>query len=204
MELTDKQAAILRYISEVQQQSGTSPTLREIQRRFGFASSFAANRHVMALEKKGALKRSGGRARSMLLPDRPSSGIRIPILGMIPAGFPELTASEPAAEFLEIAPGFLGISSTNTVFGLRVRGDSMIDAHILDGDLAILERKPAGHRDIVAAVIDGEVTLKRFINDAGRQFLRAENPRYPDLIPVQELVIQGVLRSVIRTSPSNL
>jgi repressor LexA len=204
MELTDKQAAILRYIREVQQQSGTSPTLREIQKRFGFASSFAANRHVMALEKKGALKRSGGRARSMALPDRPPLGVRIPILGMIPAGFPELTESEPTAEFLDIAPGFLGISSKTAVFGLRVRGDSMIDAHIVDGDLALLEHKPARHRDIVAAVIDGEVTLKRFISDGGRQFLKAENPRYPDLIPMLELVIQGVLRSVIRTSPSNL
>jgi repressor LexA len=80
----------------------------------------------------------------------------------------------------------------------------MIDAHIVDGDLALLEHKPARHRDIVAAVIDGEVTLKRFISDGGRQFLKAENPRYPDLIPMLELVIQGVLRSVIRTSPSNL
>jgi len=202
MELTDKQADVLRFIEEFQQDQGTCPTLREIQRRFGFASSFAASRHVMALEKKGVLERGDGRARSLVLRRR-SPALRIPIFGFIPAGMPVDVQAE-ADRFLGIDPEALGIPRTARVFGLEVRGDSMIGAHIAHGDLAIVEQKPAAHRDIVAALIDGEVTLKRLIREGAGYFLRAENPAYPDLQPVQEMVIQGVLRCVLRTAPSAL
>ncbi|MFZ4598205.1 MAG: transcriptional repressor LexA [Terrimicrobiaceae bacterium] len=203
MQLTDKQTQILRFIEEFQRQNGGTPTLREIQKRFGFASSFGANRHIMALEQKGALKRAGGRARSMVLSRPASSHFRIPILGMVPAGHPDHQEASEAGQFLEIDPTAIGISSSARVFGLRVRGESMIGAHILDGDLAILEDRPAVHRDIVAALVDGEVTLKRLIRDGAAFFLKAENIKYPDIIPLRELVIQGVLRTVIRTSPTH-
>lgn len=202
MLLTDKQAEVLRFIEEFQRDHGGSPTLREIQKRFGFASSFGANRHVMALERKGALKRAGGRARSMVLSQPSGSIFRIPILGMVPAGHPDHQESAQTEEFLEIDPTALGISANGRVFGLRVRGDSMIGAHIKDGDLAILEDRPPVHRDIVAALIDGDVTLKRLIREGHECYLQAENTNYPDLIPLHELVIQGVLRTVIRTAPS--
>jgi len=200
MELTQKQAAVLAFIEQIRRTQGGSPTLREIQTHFGFASSFAANRHVMALERKGALARAGGRARSMVLTNPPRSP-RIPVLGIVPAGHPDPAGDESEGEFLDIDPQAFGLSPAAKVFGLRVRGDSMIDAHIVDGDLAIMEETPARHRDIVAALIDGEVTLKRLIADGVAHFLKAENPRFPDLIPAQELVIQGVLRTVVRTRP---
>lgn len=200
MELTQKQADVLAFIENIRRTQGGSPTLREIQKHFGFASSFAANRHVMALEKKGALARAGGRARSMVL-TKPPLARRIPLLGIVPAGHPDPASGESEGDFLDVDPQVFGLSANAKVFGLRVRGDSMIDAHIVDGDLAIMEDTPARHRDIVAALIDGDVTLKRLIVDGLFHFLKAENARYPDLIPAHELVIQGVLRTVVRTRP---
>jgi repressor LexA len=84
-------------------------------------------------------------------------------------------------------------------FALRVRGDSMIGAHIVDGDIVILEdAKDVHDGDIVAALIDGETTLKRYVVERGRPYLKAENPRYPDLVPARELKIQGVMVSLVR------
>jgi repressor LexA len=82
---------------------------------------------------------------------------------------------------------------------LRVQGDSMIGAHIIDGDIVILEdSKEVQNGDIVAALIDGETTLKRYVMEHGRPYLKAENPRYPNLIPARELKIQGVMVSLVR------
>jgi repressor LexA len=92
----------------------------------------------------------------------------------------------------------LGIRPGVRSFALRVRGDSMIDAHIVDGDTAILEVREPKHGDIVAALIDGETTLKRYRVEQGVPSLRAENERYPDLIPARELVVQGVLIGLLR------
>jgi repressor LexA len=91
------------------------------------------------------------------------------------------------------------VSRNRGTFALRVRGDSMIGAHILDGDIVILEQsKDVHHGDIVAALIDGETTLKRYVVERGRPYLKAENARYPNLIPARELKIQGVMVSLIR------
>jgi repressor LexA len=96
-------------------------------------------------------------------------------------------------------PETIKIPRNAKTFALEVRGDSMIGAGILDCDVVILEHAQPRHRDIVAALIDGDVTLKRFLLEGGSPFLRAENPLYPDLIPAQELLIQGVFRALIRT-----
>src|SRR5207253_6382201 len=94
-------------------------------------------------------------------------------------------------------------SKNRRMFALQVRGDSMIGGHILDGDIVILEdRKEVRNGDIVAALIDGETTLKRFLTEHGRPYLRAENPRYPDQRPAHDLRIQGVMVSLIRRQPS--
>jgi repressor LexA len=91
------------------------------------------------------------------------------------------------------------VSKSRGSFALRVRGDSMTGAHILDGDIVILENsKEAQDGHIVAALIDGETTLKRYVMEHGRPYLRAENPSYPDLIPARELKIQGVMVSLVR------
>jgi len=93
----------------------------------------------------------------------------------------------------------LGIQPTARTFVLKVRGDSMIGKSIVDGDIAIIEHgAPPRPGDVVAALIDGQVTLKTFLRQRGKPYLRAENPRYPNLIPQEELLIQGVMVALIR------
>lgn len=206
MSPTPQQAAILEFIGMFRERTGSSPSQREIQERFGFASRHAVPKHLAALERKGLIERSAGRARSMAPVGEVRSGealLKVPMLGAIQASFPTDQVEEQGS-YLNLDARSLGLSRTVQTFGLLVRGDSMIDAHIVDGDTAILERRPAQHRDIVAALIDGEVTLKRLIIEGGRKFLRAENAKYPDLIPVTELVIQGVLQTIIRSKPASI
>ena len=93
----------------------------------------------------------------------------------------------------------LGIKPSARIFGLKVRGDSMLGKQIIDGDVAIIEHGVQPRNgDVVAALIDGQVTLKTFVLQRGKPFLRAENPRYPDLIPQEELQIQGVMVALVR------
>ena len=93
----------------------------------------------------------------------------------------------------------IGFRPTRNTFALRVTGDSMIGRHILDGDVVVLEHGPEPrHGDIVAALIDGESTLKTFLQRSGKPYLKAENEKYPDLLPAQELMIQGVFKALIR------
>jgi repressor LexA len=99
--------------------------------------------------------------------------------------------------------GSANAAKNGRTFALRVRGESMIDAHIVDGDIVILEqRKDVQSGDIVAALIDGETTLKRYVVEHGRPYLKAENALYPDLRPARELEIQGVMVSLIRKQPA--
>jgi repressor LexA len=93
----------------------------------------------------------------------------------------------------------IGFSPTRNNFALRVTGNSMIGLHILNGDVAVLEHGPElRHGEVVAALIDGESTLKTFIKRGGKPYLKAENPQYPDLLPAHELMIQGVFKALIR------
>lgn len=201
MEPTAKQKEVLDFIASFQASSGCSPSIREIQANFGFASSFAVRRHLLALEKKGFVGKMDRKARSLVIRgSRPFRGI--PLLGGIPAGLPVEVSPDGDDSLLSLSATDLGLApNPGGTFALVVRGDSMTGAHIVDGDLAVFERCEARHRDIVAALIDGEVTLKRLIAEGPQHFLKAENPAYPDLIPVQELLIQGVLRRIIRLSP---
>ncbi len=203
--LTAKQQAVLEHIRHHREQHGMAPTIREIQQHFGHASPFAASRHLAALEKKGFLNRAPRRARALRLVGerRPTSFRRIPLLGTIPAGLPR-EAVEQTDRCVSVACEDLDIPRNARTFALRVQGDSMRDAAILDGDVVIMEFAEARHGDIVAALIDGETTLKRFLLQRGRPYLRAENKNYPDLIPARELVIQGVLRQVIRNIPRRI
>jgi len=98
--------------------------------------------------------------------------------------------------------GSLAIPRNARTFALRVCGDAMINAGIFEGDTIILEFKEARNRDVVAALVDGATTLKRYVVQRGKPYLRAENPKYPDLIPAQELVIQGVAIALYRTMRS--
>jgi repressor LexA len=199
MSLTARQQQILEFIEASQQTSGFVPSTREIQQHFGFASQTAAVNHLRALERKGVILRLAGKARAMALTAnlRRDPIIDIPIYGSIVAGMAEPSEQEDRG-FVSLDTRSAGLGRKARVFALKVKGDSMIGAQISEGDLVILEiREPKNH-DIVAALIDGETTLKRFVFDKGRPFLKAENPIYPNLIPVTELVIQGVMVALIR------
>jgi repressor LexA len=201
--LTDRQRDVLDFIEKEQRERGFTPSTREIQHHFGFASQTSVMQYLNALARKGVIDRQARKARALVTPVQKVRITDIPIYGQIPAGM--ASATEEAVEGrVSLDTASVNASRNGRTFALRVRGDSMIDAHILDGDIVILEdRKEAHSGDIVAALIDGETTLKRYVVEHGRAYLRAENPRYPDLIPARELRIQGVMVSLVRKHVTN-
>ena len=200
--LTRRQQQIFNFIQTRQQNGEVAPSLREIARHFGFRSMTAAADHLRALRRKGVLTSESGRARSwqVLTPWRElrHAVMDIPVYGSIPAGRAEDREQE-AKGCISVDIQSLGIRPSARTFALEVRGDSMVGKHILEGDYVVLEHgKTPRPGDVVAALIDNESTLKTFVLDHGKPCLRAENPRYPKLIPAQELVIQGVMVALIR------
>lgn len=208
--LTKRQQQILEFLRERKRQSGGVPTLREIMAHFGFSSPATVSSHLDLMERKGAIRREPGRSRNIILNEEPEeiSGeafdapalLRIPVYGCIPAGLPSDQEQNPD-RCIAIDAESIRLPVNARTFALQVRGDSMTGAGILDGDHVILEFAEPRHRDIVAALIDGETTLKRYLFRSGKPYLKAENPEYPDLIPARELVIQGVFRALVRIQP---
>ena len=122
----------------------------------------------------------------------------IPLFGSIPAGLAQNREQE-AEGCISVDIQSIGFKPTRNTFALRVTGDSMIGRHICDGDIVVLEHGPEPRSgQIVAALIDRKSTLKTFVLKNGKPFLKAENPKYPDLVPSEELMIQGVFRALIR------
>ncbi|MCC6883962.1 MAG: repressor LexA, partial [Verrucomicrobiales bacterium] len=155
--ITERQQELLQFLESTQRRTGFMPSTREIQEHFGFASQTAAVSHLRALERKGLIRRAPGKARALVLETTPEREplIDVPVYGHIPAGFGESAA--PVTEgTLSVDARSLGVNPRAKLFGLKVRGESMIGAHILDGDHVILEIKEPRNRDIVAALIDGE------------------------------------------------
>jgi repressor LexA len=204
-ELTKRQREVLEFIQDRQDAAALVPTYREIAAHFGFSSPNAALEHIKALCDKGFLKSQPGCARTfqVLNPNAPRQRLRprilsVPIYGSIPAGLPMDAVQEDEGCVL-IDVETLGIKPTARTFGLKVRGDSMIGKNIVDGDIAIIEHGVTPHPgDVVAALIDGQVTLKTFLMHRGKPYLRAENPRYPNLLPREELQVQGVMVALVR------
>lgn len=210
-DLTERQAKILEFIEHHEWRNGFWPSIREIQEQFGFKSTNAVMGHLRALENKGSLERIPGQARTFRIirpddsapPELPADAtevVEIPVAGAIAAGYPDRV--EPAGEIgrLQVDIGSAGFSSRRRSFALQVRGESMIDAEIYDGDMVIIEPREAKDGDIVAALIDGETTLKRYIQKGGEPpYLKAENKFYPELYPVNELTVQGVAKAVVRS-----
>jgi repressor LexA len=194
-ELTTPQQLVLDFIEERSADGEAPPTYREICKRFGYKSPKAASDHVAALERKGLVTREKGRSRG-LKSVRQRGGI--PLLGRIAAGLPRDGIPESDRR-LPLDPSAYGIKNRSRAFALQVNGDSMVGRQIFDGDIVLLEHEaPPQNGDIVAALIDNESTLKTFVRKGSNVWLRAENPRYPDLIPALDLQIQGVARAVIR------
>lgn len=205
MALTEKQEQVYQFILTHYQAHERAPTQREIKEHFNLKSFGSVQRYLSYLEQEGLLEKEWN-ARRGIRPvevdnktNSDSHSLSIPLLGTIAAGSP-LLAFEDADEFVQI-PSSLVKRSGATYFALRVKGDSMIEAGILNGDLAILaQSSKALQGDIVAAMIDQEATLKQFfLSDKGIE-LRAHNSAYPSLWAKQDrdFAILGVLKAIWR------
>lgn len=208
-DLTVRQQEVLGYLQLHLREFGTWPSFREIEEHFGFRSTNAVMGHLRALEKKGYISRVPGQARTFrinldlreeMAPDDSLEVVEIPIYGHIAAGFPDGVETGGEIGRLQIDVESAGIRRTRRSFALKVRGESMVDVGIFDGDTVVIEQSPPRDGDIVAALIDGETTLKRFINKPGKSpYLKAENKSFPELYPISELVVQGIAKAVVRS-----
>lgn len=195
--LTPRQAQILQLIRTHIVDTGYPPTRADIAEQLGFKSPNAAEEHLKALARKGAIEVIPGTSRGIRLPEGDSG---IPIVGSVAAGHPIL-ATEHIEDRVELPPGFF---RPHADFLLRVRGDSMINAGILDGDLLAVHRtRDAANGQIVVARIDEEVTVKRLQRTRNRNkvLLIAENPAYDPIevdLSVTPFVIEGLSVGVIR------
>ena len=200
--LTEIQQRVFDFVRGRLEANQPAPTLREIATKFRWKSVRAAECHIRAIIKKGWLASEPGKSRALRLVS-PLANLRsrivdIPLYGSIPAGFAGDREQQPDG-CVTVDVESIGIKPTRNTFALRVVGDSMIGKHICEGDIAVFEHGPDPRPgQIVAALIDRKNTLKTFLVKNGKPFLKAENAKYPDLIPSEELVIQGVFRALIR------
>lgn len=160
--------------------AGNPPTVREVQKAFDFKAVESARAHLTVLVKEGRLLKSSGKARGYRLPDSPMEPpVQVPLLGRVPAG-PLNLAVEEIESYLPVRPKFRGIE----LFALRVEGDSMRDAGILDGDVVIVQKQDtAVPGDIVVALVGDEATVKTFYVEGKRIELRPQNPEYAPIVP---------------------
>ena len=198
--LTERQEEILDFIRSYQGEHGLPPSTRIIQRHFGFSSQSTVMSHLRALANKEQVSKLDDQKWGLKAAAVQGQLFSVPVYGSIPAGLPAMK-EQTTDEVLALDPAIFGIRSRRPhhLWALRVQGDSMIDAHILDGDLVILERREARPGDIIAALVDEtNTTLKRLVHVRGKPVLRAENKKYADIVPERELESQGVLVGVIR------
>jgi repressor LexA len=196
--LTKRQREILDYLQEFIQQHGYAPSLEEVGRRFGLSSLATVHKHLTNLEEKGCIRRLWNRSRSVeLLSARTGHrAVELPMLGYVAAGLPieAVTGSETIA----VPEDLVGRRDT---YVLKVKGDSMIDEQIRDGDFVIVEdRKTAENGEMVIALLGGsDVTLKKFYREHGRIRLQPANPAMQPMIVDAALVqLQGVVVGVMR------
>ena len=196
--LTKRQREILDFLNSFIEQHGYAPSLEEVGRRFGLSSLATVHKHLTNLQDKGFIKRAWNRSRSIeLIPTRVGArAIDLPLLGNVAAGAP--IEAVVSAETVAVPEDLVGKQDT---YALRVRGDSMIDEQIRDGDVVIVEdRKTAENGEMVIALLQGaEVTLKKFYRDNGRIRLQPANVAVqPLVVDAHEVQIQGVVVGVVR------
>jgi repressor LexA len=200
-ELTVRQRQILTMIREWVARHGYPPTMREIGAAVGLASPSSVAHQLKVLEEHGHIRRDARGSRAVDIrasepaaAERPDSDVRVPLLGAIAAGTPIL-AEEQVEDELTLPQSLVG---HGTLFALRVKGDSMIEAAICDGDLVVVrQQQTADNGDIVAAMLDGEATVKVLRVTGNRVELVPRNPAY-DVIPGNHAVILGKVVSVLR------
>ena len=209
--LTSRQKEVLAYISDHIASAGFPPTRSDVSKHFGFRSPNAAESHLRALEHKGVIRIEAGRSRGISLtplsaPNLPASNTLrtpLPLVGRVAAGSPVLAQENIENEY-RVDPLLF---SSRPHYLLRVEGNSMLDAGILDGDLLAVHRTPeAQNGQIVVARLDDEVTVKRFKRKGHQVSLLPENPEFqPIMVDLrrQELVIEGRAVGVIRPHLEN-
>jgi repressor LexA len=186
---TEKQQRILDVIRDFTAEMGYPPSVREIGERVGLSSSSTVQSHLKTLERHGLLRRD-----PTTPPDERPESVSLPIIGRVAAGVP-ITAAENLEDTFVLPASFV---KRHGAFMLRVKGDSMIDAAILDGDLIVVDPQPnAENGEIVVAMIDGEATVKRFYREAGRIRLQPENR---DMAPIyaDDVTVVGRVEAVVR------
>jgi repressor LexA len=196
--LTKRQREILDYLNDFIQQHGYAPSLEEIGRRFGLSSLATVHKHLTNLQGKGFIRRAWNRSRSVeLLPTRTvARAVELPLLGYVAAGAP--IEAVTGTETIEVPESLVGKRDT---YVLRVKGDSMIDEQIRDGDLVIVEdRRSADNGETVVALLGGtDVTLKKLYRENGHIRLQPANPSIqPIVVPADQVQIQGVVIGVMR------
>ncbi len=199
--ITDRQKEVLTYISTYTEENSYPPTVRDISEHFGI-SLRAVQDHILALQKKGFLSQSQKKARSIrVLSDcrdkEPQTYIsKVPLLGTVAAGKP-LLSEENLDGYVNLTEPF--VRPGKSYFALRVRGQSMVNAGILDGDLAVVEQSSTAiDGQIIVAVIDDAITLKRYYKESGRIRLQPENPDF-QAIYCTDVRIVGILSNIVRT-----
>lgn len=198
MVLTKRQKQILDYITRFLDEKGYAPSLMEIGEHFGLRSPATVHKHVDNLRRKGLVRKTWNANRSLELTPAAMGirAIRLPLAGRVAAGRP-IEAVEQH-EVVAVPEDMVGAGET---FVLQVRGDSMIDEQIRDGDLVVVERRPhVRNGEVVVALIDGqEATLKRFYRDGNRVTLQPANPEMTPLtVPASRVRIQGVVVGLMR------
>ena len=197
-DLTPKQQQILYLIQRVIRETGMPPTRAEIARESGFRSVNAAEEHLRALERKGAIELMPGMSRGIRLKDALREQLGLPLVGRVAAGNPIL-AQEHIEGHYEIDPSLF---SSAPHFLLRVQGMSMRDAGILDGDLVAVHRSPdVRNRQIVVARLEDEVTVKRYRQEGHIVWLLPDNPEFDPIsvdLREQAMTIEGIVVGVVR------
>ena len=196
--LTRRQQEILTFIQRHSDAHGYPPSVREIGQALGLTSSSTVHSHLSALEKKGYLRRDPSKPRALeILKDErdvpAKKVIQLPVVGQITAGVPIL-AQQNIEDYFPLPQEFV---RSEECFILKVRGDSMVDAGIFDGDMLVVRRQQtAKDRDIVVARMEDEATVKRFFREDGYIRLQPENPRMEPII-TRDVAIEGVALAVI-------
>ena len=198
-QITERQKEILNFISDYQAENSYPPTVREIGYHFG-VSIRAVQDHITALQKKGFITQTQKKSRSIkvLVDERQKDQVfmEVPLIGTIAAGKP-LLCEENYEGYVTLTEPF--IRPGKNYFALHVRGQSMINAGILEGDLAIIEQtSTATDGQIVVAVIDDAITLKRYFKEPSRIRLQPENPAFHPIY-CQDVRIVGILTNLVRT-----
>ncbi len=198
--LTHRQRRILDFIHETTQERGYPPTVREIGEAVGLTSSSSVHAQLANLERLGLLRKDPTKPRAITTAEPRPHGVVVPLLGRVAAGTPTL-AAEDVEEYLTIPMGFASDGVEH--FALRVTGDSMIDAGILDGDVVVARRElDAGDGDVVVAILPGpaedEATVKRLKRRKGRVILEPANPRLEPFDLPEDGRIAGTVVAVLR------